>query len=42
MQVQGQELIGAITHLAFYAGPKPMCAMEVAKKLFRAEPTQNS
>ncbi len=32
------ELIGAITHLAFYAGwPKAMAAMAVAKKVFRGE-----
>jgi 4-carboxymuconolactone decarboxylase len=32
-----QELIEAITHLAFYAGwPKAMAAMTVAKKVFRA------
>jgi 4-carboxymuconolactone decarboxylase len=31
-----EELIEAITHLAFYAGwPKAMSAMAVAKKLFR-------
>jgi len=31
-----QELIEAITHLAFYAGwPKAMAAMGVAKKVFR-------
>lgn len=31
-----QELIEAITHLAFYAGwPKAMSAMAVAKELFR-------
>jgi 4-carboxymuconolactone decarboxylase len=36
-----QELIEAITHLAFYAGwPKAMSAMAVAKKLFAAEPGQ--
>jgi 4-carboxymuconolactone decarboxylase len=30
------ELIGAITHLAFYAGwPKAMSAMAVAKRVFR-------
>lgn len=30
-----QELIEAITHLAFYAGwPRAMSAMAVAKKLF--------
>ncbi|MDX8148828.1 carboxymuconolactone decarboxylase family protein [Lentzea sp. BCCO 10_0061] len=34
--VTEQELIEAITHLAFYAGwPKAMSAMAVAKKLFR-------
>lgn len=33
-----QELIEAITHLAFYAGwPKAMAAMAVAKKVFRGE-----
>ncbi len=33
-----EELIEAITHLAFYAGwPKAMSAMTVAKKLFRDE-----
>ena len=32
-----QELIEAITHLAFYAGwPKAMAAMTVAKSVFRA------
>jgi 4-carboxymuconolactone decarboxylase len=32
-----QELIEAITHLAFYAGwPKAMSAMTVAKKVFRS------
>ena len=32
------ELIGAITHLAFYAGwPKAMSAMAVAKRVFRGE-----
>ena len=31
-----EELVEAITHLAFYAGwPKAMSAMAVAKKLFR-------
>jgi 4-carboxymuconolactone decarboxylase len=35
--VTEQELIEAITHLAFYAGwPKAMSAMSVAKTLFRA------
>ena len=38
-----QELIEAITHLAFYAGwPKAMSAMAVAKKLFAAEPAPES
>jgi 4-carboxymuconolactone decarboxylase len=33
-----QELIEAITHLAFYAGwPKAMSAMTVAKRVFRDE-----
>lgn len=33
-----EELIEAITHLAFYAGwPKAMSAMGVAKKVFRGE-----
>ena len=33
--VTEQELIEAITHLAFYAGwPKAMAAMAVAKKVF--------
>jgi 4-carboxymuconolactone decarboxylase len=33
-----QELIEAITHLAFYAGwPKAMSAMAVAKRVFRDE-----
>jgi 4-carboxymuconolactone decarboxylase len=33
-----EELIEAITHLAFYAGwPKAMSAMGVAKKVFRDE-----
>jgi 4-carboxymuconolactone decarboxylase len=33
-----QELIEAITHLAFYAGwPKAMSAMAVAKQVFRQE-----
>jgi 4-carboxymuconolactone decarboxylase len=32
------ELIGAITHLAFYAGwPKAMAAMAVAKRVFRGD-----
>jgi 4-carboxymuconolactone decarboxylase len=32
-----EELIEAITHLAFYAGwPKAMSAMAVAKRIFRA------
>ena len=32
------ELIAAITHLAFYAGwPRAMAAMSVAKKVFRGE-----
>jgi 4-carboxymuconolactone decarboxylase len=32
----GEELIEAITHLAFYAGwPKAMSAMAVAKQVFR-------
>ena len=32
------ELIEAITHLAFYAGwPKPMAAMAVAKRVFRGD-----
>lgn len=36
-----QELIEAITHLAFYAGwPKAMSAMAVAKKVFAPEPAQ--
>ena len=35
--VTEQELIEAITHLAFYAGwPKAMAAMTVAKNVFRA------
>jgi 4-carboxymuconolactone decarboxylase len=35
--VTEQELIEAITHLAFYAGwPKAMSAMTVAKNVFRA------
>jgi 4-carboxymuconolactone decarboxylase len=35
--VTEQELIEAITHLAFYAGwPKAMSAMTVAKKVFRS------
>jgi 4-carboxymuconolactone decarboxylase len=34
--VTEQELIEAITHLAFYAGwPKAMAAMAVAKNVFR-------
>jgi 4-carboxymuconolactone decarboxylase len=34
------ELIEAITHLAFYAGwPKAMAAMTVAKRVFRGETT---
>jgi 4-carboxymuconolactone decarboxylase len=34
------ELIEAITHLAFYAGwPKAMAAMAVAKRIFRGEST---
>jgi hypothetical protein len=33
------ELIGATTHLAFYAGwPKAMAAMSVAKRVFRGSP----
>ena len=33
-----EELIEAITHLAFYAGwPKAMSAMAVAKRVFRPE-----
>lgn len=33
-----EELIEAITHLAFYAGwPKAMAAMAVAKRVFRGE-----
>jgi 4-carboxymuconolactone decarboxylase len=33
-----EELIEAITHLAFYAGwPKAMAAMAVAKRVFRDE-----
>src|SRR5438309_994750 len=33
-----EEIIEAITHLAFYAGwPKAMAAMAVAKKVFRPE-----
>ncbi len=33
-----EELIAAITHLAFYAGwPKAMAAMAVAKKVFRGD-----
>jgi 4-carboxymuconolactone decarboxylase len=33
-----QELIEAITHLAFYAGwPKAMAAMTVAKRVFRGD-----
>jgi len=33
-----EELVEAITHLAFYAGwPKAMSAMTVAKKVFRGE-----
>lgn len=36
--VTEQELIEAITHLAFYAGwPKAMSAMAVAKRVFRGE-----
>ena len=38
-----QELIEAVTHLAFYAGwPKAMSAMAVAKKVFTAEPVPES
>jgi 4-carboxymuconolactone decarboxylase len=34
-----EELIEAITHLAFYAGwPKAMAAMTVAKRVFRGDP----
>jgi Carboxymuconolactone decarboxylase family len=37
-RVTEQELIEAITHLAFYAGwPKAMSAMVVAKRMFRGE-----
>jgi 4-carboxymuconolactone decarboxylase len=33
-----QELIEAITHLAFYAGwPQAMAAMAVAKQVFRSK-----
>ena len=33
-----EELIEAITHLAFYAGwPKAMAAMTVAKRVFRSD-----
>jgi 4-carboxymuconolactone decarboxylase len=33
-----EEMIEAITHLAFYAGwPKAMAAMAVAKRVFRAD-----
>jgi 4-carboxymuconolactone decarboxylase len=33
-----QELIEAVTHLAFYAGwPKAMSAMAVAKRVFRGD-----
>ena len=36
--VSKEELIEAITHLAFYAGwPKAMLAMAVAKRVFRGE-----
>src|SRR3954447_14179576 len=36
--VTEDELIAAITHLAFYAGwPKAMAAMSVAKRVFRGE-----
>ncbi|MFC9351608.1 carboxymuconolactone decarboxylase family protein [Arthrobacter sp. NPDC057013] len=38
-----QELIEAVTHLAFYAGwPKAMSAMAVAKKVFAAETAQEN
>jgi 4-carboxymuconolactone decarboxylase len=38
-----QELIEAITHLAFYAGwPKAMSAMTVAKDVFAAGPGQGN
>ena len=34
-----EELIEALTHLAFYAGwPKAMAAMGVAKQVFRGQP----
>jgi 4-carboxymuconolactone decarboxylase len=37
-----QELIEAITHLAFYTGwPKAMSAMAVAKQVFNSQPTAN-
>jgi 4-carboxymuconolactone decarboxylase len=33
-----EELIEAVTHLAFYAGwPKAMSAMTIARKVFRGE-----
>ena len=36
--VTEQELVEAITHLAFYAGwPKSMTAMTVAKRVFRGD-----
>ena len=38
-----EELIEAITHLAFYAGwPKAMSAMTVAKNLFAADRSEDS
>ena len=37
--VTKEELIEALTHLAFYAGwPKAMAAMGVAKQVFRGQP----
>lgn len=42
-EIRGKELIGAITHLALYAGwPKSMSATAAAKRLFRAEPARES
>jgi 4-carboxymuconolactone decarboxylase len=38
-----QELVEAITHLAFYAGwPKAMSAMAVAKQVFGGNPTRQT
>lgn len=39
--VSQEELVEAITHLAFYAGwPKAFSAMAIAKQIFRTNPTK--